>query len=175
MMLKRLIFTAALVLAGTGAIVMPMRATAAPIDALDRYTGTWQNHGTFVTTPYQKAGSVSGTTTCAWSNDHQFMICQQSVSVNDEHDSDMAIFTYDDSAKTYRFYAIRPAGAASLPVTVEANSTTFPISFTNQGKKVLLRTVNVWDNPRLYRWRTEYSTDEGKTWTLMGSGTYARQ
>ena len=175
MIKRRSIFTAALVLAGAGVILIPLRAAAAPVDTLDRFAGTWHSQGTFVDSPYQKAGSASGTTTCAWSNDHVFMICQQISSLNGMHDSDVAIFTYDDGSKSYRFYSVRPGGTDSVAITVDPKTITYPGSFTDRGKKVMIRTVNSWDNPSLYHWRAEYSTDGGTTWKLMGSGSSQRQ
>jgi hypothetical protein len=145
-------------------------AAAAPGDALDRFAGTWQSTGTFVDSPFQKAGSVSGTTTCAWSADRVFMICQQDATMNGVRDPDIGIYTYDSAAKAYRFYAIRPGRTNAINITVDANTITYPVTFTDAGKNVTIRTLNVWDNASSYRWRTEYSNDDGKTWRLIGSG-----
>jgi hypothetical protein len=56
--------------------VAAVPANAAGVDELGRYLGTWTSPGTLYDTPYSKAGTATATTTCAWSQDHVFMICQ---------------------------------------------------------------------------------------------------
>jgi hypothetical protein len=150
-------------------------AGAAPLDELDRFSGTWQSRGTFVDTPYSKAHSAAGTTTCAWSDDHTFMICQQRVTQYGDVETDVAVYTYDDATKTYRFSNIQRQQTTSLTITVAENTITYPLAFTDNGKNVNVRTLNVWVSPNLYRWRTEYSLDGGTTWKPMASGTSQRQ
>ncbi len=157
-----------------GAAGAPATASAAPIDQLNRLTGTWQSTGTFVDSPYQKAGTATATTTCAWSNDHAFMICQQSVVMNGTPDSDLGIYTYDPAANVYRFDNVHPSRTTSSTILVDDKSITYPFSFTDNGKSVVIRTLNVWQGANAYTWRTEFSTDNGATWTLMGSGKSQR-
>lgn len=142
---------------------------------LDRFAGTWQSHGTFVDTPYSKASAATGTTSCAWSFNKAFMICQQSAWMGGKRDDDVAIYTYDASSEAYRFSNVQRSRTTSSVITVDGNTITYPFSFTDNGKNVRIRTLNVWVSPGLYRWRTEYSTDGGATWTLMASGTSQRQ
>jgi hypothetical protein len=147
---------------------------AGPIDQLDRFSGTWHGQGTFVETPYSTAGTSSATTTCAWSGDHLFMVCQQAVTMNGKRDDNLAVYSYDDAAGAYRFFNIRPGRITSTPITVDGNTITYPFSFTDKGKNVTIRTLNVWKNANLYTWRTEYTIDGGAMWTLMASGTSQR-
>lgn len=147
---------------------------AGPIDQLDRFSGTWHGQGTFVETPYSPAGTSSATTICAWAADHLFMICQQSVMMAGKRDDDVAIYSYDDDAAAYRFFNIRPGRITSTTITVNGDTVTYPFKFTDKGKNVTIRTLNVWKTPDLYTWRTEYSTNDGTTWTLMASGTSQR-
>ncbi len=153
------------------------KASAAdPIDSLDRFAGTWKSHGTFVDSPYGKAGPADATTICVWSNGHTFLICQQSVTMAGATNEDIALYTYDPDAKAYRFFNVRPAKVASLTITIEGDTITYPVSFKDSaGQDVTIRTINVFENPALYRWRTEYSNDAGKTWIPMASGTSQRQ
>ena len=89
---------------------------------------------------------------------------------------DIALYTYDPDAKVYRFFNVRPAKVVPLNITVEGDTITYPVTFKNAaGQDVTIRTLNTWDNPALYRWRTEYTNDAGKTWIPMASGTSARQ
>ncbi|MBV9719408.1 MAG: hypothetical protein JOZ77_08810 [Candidatus Eremiobacteraeota bacterium] len=153
-----------LVGASSGAVL------AAPLDALDRFAGTWQSEGTFLDTPYSDPGSTSATTVCAWSVDRTFMICQQRVLLNGKPDADVAVYTYDPTQSAYRFYNVRPAQSTSATITIDGNRIVYPFSFTDHGKNVTIRTLNVWENANTYKWRTEYSTDGGAHWTLMASG-----
>lgn len=157
-----------LTIAGAG--LAPLPASAAPIDELNRFAGTWQSQGTFVDSPYQKAGSATATTNCAWSLDHGFMICQQSVTMNGAPDSDLGIYTYDATANVYHFYNVHQSRTTTSNIIVDGNTITYPFSFTAGGKSVVIRTLNIWQNADSYLWRTEYSTDNGATWSLMGSG-----
>jgi hypothetical protein len=143
---------------------------AGPIDQLDRFSGTWHSQGTFVETPYSTAGTSSATTICAWAADHLFMICSQSVMMAGKRDDDVAVYSYDDAASAYRFFNIRPSRIASTTITVKGDTVTYPFTFTDKGKNVTIRTLNVWKTADLYTWRTEYTIDGGTTWTLMASG-----
>jgi hypothetical protein len=147
---------------------------AGPVDQLDRFAGTWQTQGTFVDTPYSTAGAATGTATCAWATDHQYMICQQNNVLGGKQDDDVAIYSYDEAAQAYKFYSIRPSRSTTATITIDKDSVTYPFSFTNNGETVSIRTLNTFTSPDFYNWRSEYSTDLGKTWTLMASGTSQR-
>jgi hypothetical protein len=149
------------------------RATSAGVGELGRFLGTWQSPGTFVDTPYSKASTVTATTTCAWSNDRVFMICQQSSVMNGKADHAVAVYTYDAAKDQYRFYNVGAKGGNGSVIAVQGNTITYTDSFTDNGKPVTIRTLNIWESASLYRWRTEYTSDAGATWTLMGSGTAA--
>ena len=151
-------------------------SAADPIDSLDRFAGTWKSHGTFVDSPYGKAGPADATTTCVWSNGHTFVICQQNVTMDGKTNEDIALYTYDPDAKIYRFFNVRPSKVVPLLITIDGDTVTYPVTFKDSaGQDVTIRTLNVWENPALYRWRTEYSNDAGKTWIPMASGTSQRQ
>ena len=147
---------------------------AGPIDQLDRFAGTWQTQGTFVETPYSTAGTASGTATCAWSTDHQYMICQQNNVLAGKQDDDVAIYSYDDAAQAYKFYSVRPSRSTTATIAIDKDTVTYPFSFTNNGETVSIRTLNTFTSPDFYNWRSEFSIDLGKTWTLMASGTSQR-
>ncbi|MGA8574598.1 MAG: hypothetical protein WB609_02780 [Candidatus Cybelea sp.] len=169
-----IVLRVALALAIGGTAITPAVVSAAPIDELNRFAGTWQSQGTFVDSPYQKPGAATATTTCAWSIDHAFMICQQSVLMNGTPDGDLGIYTYDPVANVYRFYNVHASRTTSSTILVDGNTITYPFAFTDNGKSVVIRTLNVWQNSNAYTWRTEYSTDNGTTWALMGSGKSER-
>lgn len=145
------------------------------VEQLGRLVGTWDGPGRFVDTAYSHAGTASAVTTCAWSNDHVFVICQQRVVLNGKTTSDVAVYTYDAAAKTYHFYTIGVASANGTKLNVDANTMTYTDTFTDGTKRVATRTLNIWENPARYAWRSEFSLDGGTTWTLMGSGTASKR
>jgi hypothetical protein len=156
------------------AVTLALLATtiaAGPIDQLDRFAGTWQTQGTFLDTPYSKAGSASGLARCAWSSDRLFMICQQTVTLNGKTDHDVTIYAYDDAAQQYTFHNVHAANATTATITIDGDTVTYPFSYKDGDTTVSIRTLNIWKNPYAYAWRTEYSTDGGTTWTPMASGT----
>jgi len=173
--MRTLLATLCLTLVAVAASAARVSA-ADPIDSLDRFAGTWKSHGTFVDSPYGKAGPADATTTCVWSNGHTFLICQQSVTMAGTTNEDIALYTYDPDAKVYRFFNVRPSKVVPLTITIEGDTITYPVTFKDSaGQDVTIRTVNVFENATLYRWRTEYSNDAGKTWIPMASGTSQRQ
>ncbi len=146
-------------------------AAASPIDELGRFEGAWHSQGTFVQTAYSKARATTATTICAWAIDRSYMVCQQKVADGDAREYDLGVYSYEDATHEYRFYSIRAGRSTTSAITVDGNTISYPFSFTDGDKQVMIRTLNVWASPTLYRWRSEYSTDAGATWTLMGSGT----
>ena len=160
----------AMVLCGGIAMAADSDARPAQLDLLDKLVGTWHSSGAFVDSAYSKAGSATATTTCAWSRDRYFLLCQQTVLMNAKPDHGLAIYTYDDATSAYKFYNLDVSRMGSTALTVDATSITYNGSFDDGSKHVLTRTTNVWDSPHGYAWRAEYSLDGGKTWVLMGSG-----
>lgn len=140
------------------------------LDAFDKLLGTWQSTGTFVESAYSQAGSSTARTTCVWSSDRLFLICQQNVVLGGAPSHDVAIYTYDDAKRAYRFYNVGVNRSGGTELKVDAASITYDGSFDDGGRHVLTRTTNVWESPKAYAWRAEYSLDGGAHWTLMGSG-----
>jgi hypothetical protein len=69
---------------------------------------------------------------------------------------------------------VRPSRSTTATITIDKDNVTYPFSFTNNGETVSIRTLNTFTSPDFYNWRSEFSTDLGKTWTLMASGTSQR-
>lgn len=149
-------------------------AQTAGVQELGRFLGTWTNSGTLLDTPYSKAGSATGTTTCVWSEEQLFMICQQRISINGIVDRAISVYTYDASQGRYHFYHVGSSGGSGSPIAIDDKTVTYTDSFSDKGHQVTIRTLNVWESATLYRWRTEYSSNDGALWSLMASGTSQR-
>jgi hypothetical protein len=161
---------AIVVTSGVAARAQDSGARPAALDLLDKLVGTWQSSGTFVDSAYSKAGSATATTTCAWSADRYFLLCQQTVLMNAKPMRDIAIYTYDDASHAYKFYNAGVDRVNSTALSVDAKTIVYNGSFDDGAKHVVTRTTNVWESPRAYALRAEFSLDGGGTWTLMGSG-----
>jgi hypothetical protein len=158
---------------GWAAIADPGNS-ATGLAALERFQGTWNGQGSFVTTPYSRAATAHVVTTCAWSGDKLFMICQQVVALDGKSDDDVSIYSYDAKKDTYHFFNVGVSRANSVAISVAGDTVTYSSSFTDRSINVLTRTLNTWDRPGHYLWRSEYSIDAGKTWVLMASGDATR-
>jgi hypothetical protein len=152
--------------------IAPVRA-ATGVEALGRFEGTWQSTATALATPYRKAASTSGDTTCAWSLSHEFLICQQAVTSDGQLTHDVAVYTYDPASAKYHFYAARVNGVSDVGIIVDTTGIEYTNTFVDGGKNVTVRTLNVWDDPDHYRFWTEYSSD-GIHWTKMLDGSAHR-
>lgn len=141
---------------------------------LDRFAGNWTGNGTFVTSDYSQAGTASAKTECNWSQDRTFMICQQQAVLNGKPEDDVSVYTYDASSSKYHFYNIGVSRANGTELGVTPDTVIYTNTFSDRGRSVQSRTLNVWDRPGHYRWRTEYSLDAGAHWILMGSGDSTR-
>lgn len=150
----------------------PVRA-ASSVEALGKLEGTWQSSATGLATPYSKAGSTTGDTTCGWSSSRDFLICQQAVSSDGVLTHDVAVYTYDSAAAKYHFYAARVNGVSDVGITVDDSGITYTSTFADGMKNVTVRTRNVWDDADHYRFWTEYSTD-GTHWAKMLDGSAHR-
>ena len=146
---------------------------ASGADALGKLEGTWQATATALATPYSKAGSTTGDTTCAWSSSHDFLICQQAVSSDGALTHSVAVYTYDSAGAKYHFYAARVNGVSDVGITVDDSGITYTTTFADGTKNVTVRTLNVWDDPDHYRFWTEYTTD-GTHWAKMLTGSAHR-
>jgi hypothetical protein len=149
-------------------------------DALSRWVGgKWVGDGQFVDSAYSKAAKVGGVTTCAWSPNHVFLVCDQDVTFAGTPMRDLSIYVFDPKANTFHFYQVTPEGAqphvTSLDISDDATKWIYLGSAEREGKKVLFRTTNQFHGNDQVDWWSEASGDDGKTWTKTASGTESRQ
>ena len=149
-------------------------------DVIGRWVGgKWVGDAHSVDTEYTKAGSGGGVSTCAWSPDHIFVVCDQDVEDNGQKLRFLSVYAFDPENSSYHFYGMSPEGgrprAGDVAVTENGAHWEYLTKTTIKDKPVWFRTVNQFKSNDLVDWWSEYSTDEGKSWTKTGGGSEKRE
>lgn len=154
--------------------------SATGAEALNRWVGgKWVGSGQFVASDYSQANTASATTKCAWSPDHVFVICDQDIVFGGKPMRDLSIYSFAPKTGKYYFYGIsvgeEKARTTALDITDSGNRWVYSSANEIKGKAVQFRTTNEFHGNDTVEWRTEFSTDDGKTWTKTGSGKETRE
>lgn len=161
---------------------LPLMAADAPSGAgiLNRWVGgKWVGTGDFVDSAYSKANHSSATTKCVWSPDHVFVVCDQDINFGGTPLRDLSVYTFSTKTNKFYFYGIslgeeNPRHTA-LEITDNGDRWTYSSSNEIKGKSVQFRTINQFHGADAVEWWTEFSTDDGKTWTRTGGGKETRE
>lgn len=169
-----------LVLAGSISLALHAADNKPGADTLGRWVGgKWIGNGTLVDSDYSKAMKVGGVTTCAWSPDHIFVVCDQAVKANDKPGRELSLYGYDPEAGKFHFYGLSPSEAMprtpELVISGDGNRWEYLSTETIKGKSMRFRTVNIFHDADHVEWWSDYSADGGQHWTKMGQGTESRQ
>lgn len=164
------------------ALSLPMWAADSSTGAtfLERWVGgKWVSSGQFVDSAYSKANTASATTKCAWSPDHVFVVCDQDIVFGGQPMRDLSVYAFAPKTGKYYFYGIslgdeKPRNTA-LDIADNGQRWTYLSTNEIQGKPVQFRTTNQFHGNDNVDWWTEFSTDNGKTWTKTGSGKETRE
>lgn len=153
---------------------------AAGADLLNRWVGgKWVGSGQFVDSAYSKANTASATTKCAWSPDHVFVVCDQDLVFGGQPMRELSIYGFAPKTGKYYFYGIsvgeEKARNTALDITDSGQRWIYSSTNEIQGKPVQFRTTNQFHGNDNVEWWTEFSTDDGKTWTKTGSGKETRE
>lgn len=142
---------------------------------LDFLAGSWKTQGQSKLTAYSRDAALSSETSCAWAPNHGYLVCDQMVQRPDGKHNSLSVYTYDVGAKAYKYYGLdRDGGPRSVAIFFEGNVLTYPGEFDDNGKKIKMRTLNEVISTDSYTYRTEFSDDDGNTWTLMNEGKSTR-
>ena len=149
-------------------------------EALGRWVGgKWPLEGKMLDTDYSNAATVTGVSTCGWSPDHIFMVCDQSLLVNGKPDRELSVYVFDAESGKFHFYGLSPQGgrphATEIDISPDGTHWVYHNTSEIKGKTVQFRTTNEFRSPDHIDWWSEYSTDEGQHWTKMGGGSETRQ
>lgn len=151
-------------------------AAQAASDGLDRitvYAGTWHTQAEHYATPYSKAGKETGTLHNDCWRGRAFYACEQIV---DGQSKALVVFVYDAAKGSYVTHPIPADGSAGGDgtLTIDGDRWTFPWQFSDHGKTVYARVVNVFHGRDRIDYRQEYSLDQVH-WTPMATGRETRE
>ena len=149
-------------------------------EVLGRWVGgKWVGDAHFLDTDYSKAGSGGGVSTCAWSPDHIFVVCDQDVKDKGKAMRFLSVYSFDAMTGTYHFFGLSPDGdrprTGDVNITADGTHWEYLTKTTIKDKPVWFRTINQFKGNDQVDWWSEYSTDEGQHWTKTGGGSEKRE
>jgi hypothetical protein len=149
-------------------------------DVLNRWVGgKWVGSGQFVDSDFSKANKSSAVTTCVWSPDRIFVICDQDINFGGTPMRDLSIYTFAPKTNKFYFYGVSlgQEKPRNTSLDIGENGDRWVYSSTNdiKGKSIQFRTVNQFHGMDTVEWRSEFSADGGKTWTKTAEGKETRQ
>jgi hypothetical protein len=149
-------------------------------DVLNRWVGgKWVGSGQFVESGFSKANKSSAVTTCVWSPDHIFVICDQDINLGGTPMRDLSIYAFAPQTNKFHHYAVslsqeKPRNSA-LDISENDDRWVYSSIDHIKGKSVAFRTVDQFRGADTVLWRSEFSTDGGRNWTKTGEGKESRQ
>jgi len=149
-------------------------------DVLNRWVGgKWVGDAQFLDTDYSKASTGGGVSTCSWSPDHIFVVCDQDVKDNGTSMRFLSVYAFDPKTSTYHFFGLSPDGdrprTGEVSISGDGTRWEYLTKTTIKEKPVWFRTINQFKGADQVDWWSEYSTDEGQHWTRTGGGKETRQ
>jgi hypothetical protein len=149
-------------------------------DVLNQWVGgKWISDAHFFDTDYSKARTGSSITTCDWSPDHIFVVCDQDVKDNGTPLRFLSVYSFDPKTGTYHFFGLSPDGdrprTGVVSISPDATRWEYMTKTTIKDKPVWFSTINQFSGLNKVDWWSEYSTDEGQHWTRTAEGTEKRQ
>jgi hypothetical protein len=149
-------------------------------EVLNRWVGgKWVGDAHSVDTDYSKAGTGGGVSTCAWSPDHIFVVCDQDVKDNGTAMRFLSIYSFDPKNSAHHFYGLSPDGSrprnGDVSISSDGTHWEYLTKTEIKDKPVWFRTTNQFKGDDQVDWWSEYSTDEGQHWTKTGWGVEKRE
>lgn len=149
-------------------------------DVLGRWVGgKWPLEGKMLETDFSKPLAVTGVSNCAWSPDHVFVICDQSLLEDGKPSRALSVYAFDPEKGSFHFYGLSPEGGSphtsDLSISADGDRWVYSGKSEFKGKTVEFRTINEWHGADSVEWWSEYSSDAGQHWTKMGGGSEKRK
>lgn len=166
-------------LVGSSAVLGSSR-TAEPLAKLDIWQGSWKNTVRTMETPYSHASLVRSHSTCSWTPDHGYMLCEYARDSGDPKQliqaDHLSIFTYDDNAKSYKHLGVsKEYKTLEEMAKIDGNLWHYRYQLpTGDGKMLDLKDTYEFVNANRRITRIEVSSDAGKHWILMSESVDTR-
>jgi Protein of unknown function (DUF1579) len=141
---------------------------------LGAFLGQWESEGKDYETVYGHARQITSKTSCNWSANGGFLICDQinQDSTGTSHNQ-LTVYAYNKKDGTYTYSTFQDAGAKPFTGTLKIEGNVWTYSggnFEQSGKKVRFQTVNVFTSSSVETFKVEFSENDGP-WTTSGEGT----
>ena len=148
-----------------------------PSAKLGVWAGTWSYHSQSYETPFSHASSYDGVSTCNWSPNHGFMVCDflnrnapPGFPVND-----LGVFSYDPTTKAFSRVGVFNDSAPFVEkVAINGDTWTTAAEVPYNGKTIIRRNVYVFQRLGERTTTTQISADGGKTWITVTKFTAVR-
>jgi hypothetical protein len=153
-------------------------ATAAPAKAgtstppalavLTSLVGTWRVTGARKATAASPADAVSATSTCGWSPNGAFLVCDQIAANGTDV---ISVYSYTEADQRFHFQSLSPHGGTiqHLDLSVTDRLLTYNGTFSNGAMQAHLRLTKTVTAPGAMHYKEEVSAD-GATWIPRGEG-----
>jgi hypothetical protein len=157
------------------AVAADTTAQAPQLQPLNIAVGTWKYHGTNLQTANSKGGNWTWDQVCNWSANRIYLVCSFSMNWPEGPDSSVAIWTYNQTDKSYWHYEILDDDKGNKPfisrMTVSGNTWVETGENVTAGGKNTphFRVVYQYTSPTRVEVNFQTSTD-GISWKTIGQG-----
>ena len=154
---------------GAGAFAQPARVlTGTGLKKLGIFLGTWRAESTIDSTHKDK---IFATYTCQWSPNGAYLIADQLVNINGKETNNLFIYNYNADQDDYTLSPVGIPGMKpfTVPVSYDGDTLFYKSEYTDNGKKMYSRTLNVFTGLSSYFYKIQFS-DDGVHWRTDGEG-----
>ncbi|HLZ86045.1 MAG TPA: hypothetical protein VKQ52_02340 [Puia sp.] len=136
---------------------------------LSVFIGKWKAESTIDANHKDK---ISAVYTCRWSDNGRYMIADQLVNNNGKETNNLSIYNYNADKGDYTLSLVGIPGVQPFSIGVQARGDTlfYNSEYTDNGKKMYNRTLNIFASPTSYIYKVQFS-DDGVTWRTDGEGS----
>lgn len=144
----------------------------AGIKKLSVFLGTWKAESAIDAKHPEKTSAVY---TCQWSANGRYLVADQLVNDHGTETNNLSIYNYNPEKDDYTLSLVGIPGMQpfTVPVTYKGDTLFYTGEYTDNGKKVYNRTLNIFLSPTSYIYKIQLS-DDGITWRTDGEGKAAK-
>lgn len=141
---------------------------------LGAFLGQWESEGKTLETAYSHTKQTSSKTSCNWSGNGNFLICDQTNKGTDgATHNQLTIYAYNEKDGNYTYSSFQDPGAKPFTASLKIEGNTWTYTggnFEQNGKKVRFQTINVFESSSVENFKIQYSENDGP-WVVTGEGT----